>query len=166
MKWKLHRHRPVFLTCGLDGPAGQASVAGREYDCPLAAAQVQRREEGAGRPRRRTAPGPANPRRTPTPEREQVSMPNGARTSKRCHQRNRKSPVPEAAYPRPGSRDSEYRDASSPRVVVLRQLRGVQLSGRRIWRVSEEDLAAFLERLYRETQERIAAGNAEVPTDG
>lgn len=44
------------------------------------------------------------------------------------------------------------------------ELRGVQLGGRRVWRVSEDDLAAYLERCYRETQERIAAGNVEVPT--
>ncbi|WP_104140910.1 helix-turn-helix domain-containing protein [Arthrobacter sp. ZGTC131] len=42
------------------------------------------------------------------------------------------------------------------------ELRGVQLGGRRMWRVSEEDLAAYLERAYKETQERIAAGNIEV----
>lgn len=41
------------------------------------------------------------------------------------------------------------------------ELRGVQLGGRRMWRVSEEDLAAYLERAYKETQERIAAGNIE-----
>lgn len=44
------------------------------------------------------------------------------------------------------------------------ELRGVQLGGRRMWRVSEDDLAAYLERAYKETQERIAAGNIEVPT--
>ena len=42
------------------------------------------------------------------------------------------------------------------------ELRGVQLGGRRMWRVSEEDLAAYLERAYKETQERIVAGNLEV----
>jgi excisionase family DNA binding protein len=40
-------------------------------------------------------------------------------------------------------------------------LRGVQLGGRRMWRVSEDDLAAYLERAYTETQDRIAAGTME-----
>lgn len=31
-------------------------------------------------------------------------------------------------------------------------------AGRRMWRVSEDDLADYLERAYKETQERIAAG--------
>lgn len=45
------------------------------------------------------------------------------------------------------------------------ELRGMQLSGgRRMWRVSEDDLAAYVERCYQETQERIAAGSVEVPT--
>lgn len=36
---------------------------------------------------------------------------------------------------------------------------------RRVWRVSEDDLADYLERCYQETQERIAAGilKDEVP---
>ena len=38
------------------------------------------------------------------------------------------------------------------------ELRGLQLGGRRMWRVSEDDLADYLERCYQETQERIAAG--------
>ena len=38
------------------------------------------------------------------------------------------------------------------------ELRGFQLGGRRMWRVSEDDLADYLERAYKETQERIAAG--------
>jgi excisionase family DNA binding protein len=38
------------------------------------------------------------------------------------------------------------------------ELRGLQLGGRRMWRVSEDDLEAYLERCYQETQERIAAG--------
>ncbi|WP_461165346.1 helix-turn-helix domain-containing protein [Arthrobacter sp. R4-81] len=42
------------------------------------------------------------------------------------------------------------------------ELRGVQLGGRRVWRVSEDDLADYLERAYKETQERITAGNIEV----
>jgi hypothetical protein len=32
---------------------------------------------------------------------------------------------------------------------------------RRMWRVTEDDLAAYLERAYTETQERIAAGSVE-----
>jgi excisionase family DNA binding protein len=38
------------------------------------------------------------------------------------------------------------------------ELRGLQIGGRRMWRVSEDDLADYLERAYQETQERIAAG--------
>ncbi|WP_427008550.1 helix-turn-helix domain-containing protein [Pseudarthrobacter sp. H2] len=47
-------------------------------------------------------------------------------------------------------------------------LRGVQLGGRRMWRVSEDDLAAYLERAYTETQDRITAGtmDAEPAEDG
>lgn len=46
------------------------------------------------------------------------------------------------------------------------ELRGMQLSGgRRMWRVSEDDLADYLERCYRETQERIAAGTIKVEGD-
>lgn len=33
-----------------------------------------------------------------------------------------------------------------------------------MWRVSEDDLADYLERAYRQTQERIAAGNIEIDT--
>ena len=49
-------------------------------------------------------------------------------------------------------------------LVSSGDLRALQLSGgRRMWRVSEDDLADYLERCYQETQERIAAGtiNAE-----
>lgn len=52
-------------------------------------------------------------------------------------------------------------------LVSSGELRALQLSGgRRMWRVSEDDLADYLERCYQETQERIAAGNVEVTTDG
>lgn len=44
------------------------------------------------------------------------------------------------------------------------ELRGVQLGGRRVWRVSEDDLAAYLERCYQETQERIATGTIKAET--
>jgi excisionase family DNA binding protein len=52
-------------------------------------------------------------------------------------------------------------------LVTSGELRGVQLSGRRMWRVSEDDLCDYLERCYQETQERIAAGTikAESPDD-
>jgi excisionase family DNA binding protein len=44
-------------------------------------------------------------------------------------------------------------------LVSSGELRALQLSGgRRMWRVSEDDLAAYLERCYQETQERIATG--------
>lgn len=38
------------------------------------------------------------------------------------------------------------------------ELRGVQIGGRGIWRISEDDLAAYLEQAYQDTQERIASG--------
>ncbi len=44
------------------------------------------------------------------------------------------------------------------------ELRGLQLGGRRMWRVSEDDLADYLERAYKETQERIAAGTIRAET--
>jgi len=44
------------------------------------------------------------------------------------------------------------------------ELRGLQLGGRRMWRVSQEDLADYLERAYKETQERIAAGTIKAET--
>jgi excisionase family DNA binding protein len=47
-------------------------------------------------------------------------------------------------------------------LVTSGELRGVQLSGRRMWRVSEDDLADYLERCYQETQQRIATGSAEL----
>lgn len=44
-------------------------------------------------------------------------------------------------------------------LVSSGELRALQLSGgRRMWRVSEDDVADYLERCYQETQERIAAG--------
>ncbi|MFF1252727.1 helix-turn-helix domain-containing protein [Pseudarthrobacter sp. NPDC058329] len=49
------------------------------------------------------------------------------------------------------------------------ELRGVQIGGRGIWRVSEDDLGAYLDRAYQETQERIATGQisaGEGDTDG
>jgi len=44
------------------------------------------------------------------------------------------------------------------------ELRGLQLGGRRMWRVSEDDLADYLERAYQETQDRIAAGTIKAET--
>ena len=44
------------------------------------------------------------------------------------------------------------------------ELRGVQLGGRRVWRVSEDDVADYLERAYKETQERIASGTIKAET--
>jgi excisionase family DNA binding protein len=44
------------------------------------------------------------------------------------------------------------------------ELRGLQLGGRRMWRVSEDDLADYLERAYKETQDRIAAGTIRAET--
>jgi excisionase family DNA binding protein len=44
------------------------------------------------------------------------------------------------------------------------ELRGLQLGGRRMWRVSEDDLADYLECAYQETQDRIAAGTIKAET--
>lgn len=50
-------------------------------------------------------------------------------------------------------------------LVSSGELRALQLSGgRRLWRVSEDDLEAYLERCYQETQERIAAGTIKAET--
>jgi excisionase family DNA binding protein len=50
-------------------------------------------------------------------------------------------------------------------LVSSGELRALQLSGgRRMWRVSEDDLGAYLERCYQETQERIAAGTIKAET--
>jgi excisionase family DNA binding protein len=50
-------------------------------------------------------------------------------------------------------------------LVSSGDLRALQLSGgRRMWRVSEGDLADYLERCYQETQDRIAAGTIKVET--
>ena len=57
---------------------------------------------------------------------------------------------------------SEILNVGMPAVYALvssGELRAFQLTGgRRMWRVSEDDLEAYLERCYQETQERIAAG--------
>jgi excisionase family DNA binding protein len=46
------------------------------------------------------------------------------------------------------------------------ELRGLQLGGR-MWRVSEQDLTAYLDAAYQETSERIAAGDiGEIQADG
>jgi excisionase family DNA binding protein len=50
-------------------------------------------------------------------------------------------------------------------LVSSGELRALQLSGgRRMWRVSEDDLEAYLERCYQETQERIDAGTIKAET--
>lgn len=43
-------------------------------------------------------------------------------------------------------------------LLASQELRGVQLGGRRVWRVSEADLAGYLERAYAQTKTRIQAG--------
>jgi excisionase family DNA binding protein len=42
-------------------------------------------------------------------------------------------------------------------LLASQELRGVQLGGRRVWRVSEADVADYLERAY-QTKARIEAG--------
>lgn len=82
-------------------------------------------------------------------------------------------PTPEPEKPRfPRflmlSQVKEILNVGMPTIYALLssgELRGLQLGGRRMWRVSEDDLADYLERCYQETQERIAAGTIkdEVP---
>jgi excisionase family DNA binding protein len=75
-------------------------------------------------------------------------------------------PAPEPEKPRfPGmltlAQVREILNVGMPTVYALLssgELRGLQIGGRRMWRVSEDDLADYLERAYQETQERIAAG--------
>ncbi|AOT05920.1 hypothetical protein ASPU41_20950 (plasmid) [Arthrobacter sp. U41] len=43
-------------------------------------------------------------------------------------------------------------------LLASQGLRGVQLGGRRVWRVSEADVADYLERAYAQTKARIEAG--------
>lgn len=43
-------------------------------------------------------------------------------------------------------------------------MKGLRLGGRGVWRISEDDLQAFLDAAYQETAERIAEGDiGEVP---
>ena len=46
-------------------------------------------------------------------------------------------------------------------LLASSELRGVQLGGRRVWRVSESDLADYLERAYAQTKARIEAGQLD-----
>jgi excisionase family DNA binding protein len=43
-------------------------------------------------------------------------------------------------------------------LLASRELRGVLLGGRRVWRVSESDVADYLQRAYAQTKARIEAG--------
>lgn len=43
-------------------------------------------------------------------------------------------------------------------LLASQELRGVQFGGRRVWRVSEADVADYLERAYAQTKARIEAG--------
>ena len=67
------------------------------------------------------------------------------------------------AIHRPASRQvgsNQTAEVVSIQTAII--MRALQLSGgRRLWRVSEDDLAAYLERCYQETQERIAAGTVK-----
>jgi excisionase family DNA binding protein len=49
-------------------------------------------------------------------------------------------------------------------LVASGELRGAQLTGKHMWRVSEDGLADYLERACTETQERIAAGSIRAET--
>jgi excisionase family DNA binding protein len=43
-------------------------------------------------------------------------------------------------------------------LVASGELRAVQLGGKRMWRVSEDDLAAYLDLAYEQTRARIDSG--------
>jgi hypothetical protein len=46
-------------------------------------------------------------------------------------------------------------------------MKSLRLGGRGVWRISEEDLQAFLDAAYQETAERMAEGDVgEVPGAG
>jgi excisionase family DNA binding protein len=50
-------------------------------------------------------------------------------------------------------------------MVTSGELRAVQLGGRRMWRVSEDDLAAYLDLAYAQTRARIDAGQISPDED-
>lgn len=55
----------------------------------------------------------------------------------------------------------EVLNVNTPLVYALvrsGELRAAQCGGRRVWQVSESDLADYLERAYAQTKERIEAG--------
>jgi hypothetical protein len=67
------------------------------------------------------------------------------------------------------ARGKEILNVGMPAIYALlasQDLRGVQLGGRRVWRVSDEDPVAYLERACTETQDRIAAGTMEAAPGG
>jgi excisionase family DNA binding protein len=55
----------------------------------------------------------------------------------------------------------EIMNVGTPTIYALlasQELRGVQLGWRRVWRVSHEDLADYLERAYAQSKARIEGG--------
>lgn len=44
------------------------------------------------------------------------------------------------------------------------ELPAIQLGGKNVWRIEAEELERYIQRMYRQTRERIAAG--EVPSEG
>ncbi|SFT92512.1 helix-turn-helix domain-containing protein [Arthrobacter sp. ov118] len=64
----------------------------------------------------------------------------------------------------------EILNVGTPTIYALlasQELRGVQLEGRRVWRVSHDDLADYLGRAYAQTKARIEVGQLgdEEPTE-
>lgn len=62
---------------------------------------------------------------------------------------------------------AEILNVNKPTIYALLrsgEMKGLRLGGRGVWRISENDLQAFLDAAYQETAERIAAGDVgEVP---
>jgi excisionase family DNA binding protein len=83
------------------------------------------------------------------------------------------SPV-DGAFPKMLTLDEvqEILNLGKPLVYALvksGELRAAQFGGRGIWRVRQDDLAAYIDAAYEKTAERIASGQlpeADAPTEG
>lgn len=64
---------------------------------------------------------------------------------------------------------AEILNVNKPTIYALLrngQLRGLRLGGRGVWRISEDDLQAYLDAAYQEAAERINVGDAgEIQTE-
>lgn len=57
---------------------------------------------------------------------------------------------------------AEILNVNKPTIYALLrsgEMKGLRLGGRGVWRISEDDLQAFLDTAYQETAERIAVGD-------